>query len=168
MSLPMQLNVMVTSEYLSDKGAEKLERVFNKALEQLDLQDMLLSVLLCDDGQMKDFNTRYRGKKSTTDVLSFAAQEGQALKGLEDVLGDLVISVERAKEQAEEHGHRLDEELIVLFVHGLFHLLGFDHERSAEDARKQAEAEMGLLSVLSIDPKIALIGRTGCLAQDVA
>ena len=60
------------------------------------------------------------------------------MPGLENILGDIVISVDRAKSQALEFEHSFEEEVLVLFVHGLMHLLGHDHERSGQDAEKQA------------------------------
>ncbi|KAJ6812894.1 uncharacterized protein M6B38_146160 [Iris pallida] len=96
-----------------------------------------LSVLFCNDNFMKKLNKEWRGVDGTTDVLSMS-QHIPELDLPILMLGDVVISVETASRQAEERGHTLLDEIRILMVHGLLHLLGFDHELSDE-----AEAEMG-------------------------
>ena len=111
-----------------------------------------VSVLFVTDLEIKALNKKWRGKNKPTDVLSFPAE-------LEGILGDIVISVERAQAQAREWDHDLTEEISVLFVHGLMHLMGHDHELGALEARKQAEAEMVLLEKIGIKSELALCGR---------
>lgn len=108
---------------------------------------------------MRQLNFQWRKKDQATDVLSFAAQEGQPMPGLEGILGDIFISVERAQIQALQFGHSLEEELDVLFVHGLTHLQGYDHERSEFEAARQVAAEMVLLESMGANPELALCGR---------
>ncbi|MES2505032.1 MAG: rRNA maturation RNase YbeY [Myxococcota bacterium] len=122
-------------------------------------RDLQVSVQFVSDAEMQALNMTWRGKDQSTDVLSFSAQEGEAMPGLEDILGDVVISVERAQAQALEFAHELQEEIVVLFVHGLMHLLGHDHELSKTDADKQAEAESQLLLQIGLRPELALCGR---------
>jgi rRNA maturation RNase YbeY len=81
------------------------------------------------------------------------------MPGTEQELGALVISMPTARRQAAGAGHSDDEELAVLLVHGLVHLLGFDHERGAAEARLMAELEMTLLSAAGVEPTLALTGR---------
>ncbi|XP_020264919.1 uncharacterized protein LOC109840612 isoform X2 [Asparagus officinalis] len=95
-----------------------------------------LSLLLCNDDFMQKLNKEWRGVDATTDVLSMS-QHIPELENPTLLLGDIVISVETAARQAEERGHTLLDEIRILMVHGLLHLLGFDHEISEE-----AEAEM--------------------------
>ncbi|KAJ6803104.1 uncharacterized protein M6B38_109010 [Iris pallida] len=100
-------------------------------------EEIELSVLLCNDDFMQKLNKDWRGVDSTTDVLSMS----QHIPGLDLpilMLGDIVISTETAARQAEERGHTLLDEIRILMVHGLLHLLGFDHELG-----EKAEAEMG-------------------------
>ena len=75
-------------------------------------------------------------------------------------MGDIVISLDTARRQAKEYGHKKKEEICALFVHGLLHVLGYDHERSEEESRRQAEAELFVLSGLDITEEIALTGRS--------
>ncbi|MFZ5475714.1 MAG: rRNA maturation RNase YbeY [Myxococcota bacterium] len=111
-----------------------------------------LSVLLCDDAFIRNLNAQWRKKDQPTDVLSFPMDE-------DDNLGDVVISVETARRQAEEHGHSLERELRVLLVHGLCHVLGFDHETGEADAAEMRAKEAELLALLGEDTA-GLIRRT--------
>jgi probable rRNA maturation factor len=92
----------------------------------------LIACLITDDAEIRRLNKKFRGQNSATDVLSFAAG------GDPGVSGDLAISVDRAKAQAAEHGHSLEDELRILMLHGALHLAGLDHET---DAGKMAKAE---------------------------
>ena len=107
-----------------------------------------LSIVLCDDPYIQQLNRQHRQIDRPTDVLSFAMQEGDGLLADDNVLGDLVISIETAQRQADELGHPLTHELRVLLVHGLLHLLGYDHETSVDDAAEMRAAERKLLARL--------------------
>jgi probable rRNA maturation factor len=85
-----------------------------------------VELLLTNDATIRELNKQYRGKDKATDVLSFSLDDPVHL-------GQLVISVERAQEQAQELGQSLEEELQFLFAHGLLHLLGYDHEEPEEE-----------------------------------
>jgi Fur family ferric uptake transcriptional regulator len=119
-----------------------------------------VSLSFVNDADIKALNKQWRGKNKPTDVLSFSAREGGAMPGLEDQLGDIVISIDRAKAQALEFGHEFSDEVIVLFVHGLMHLMGYDHELGLKEAQKQAEAEMATLEQIQVNPQLALCGRS--------
>ena len=93
-----------------------------------------LSVLLADDRKIRTLNKQYRGQDRATDVLSFSQNEGEENKPNSHLMGDVVISTVTAKRQAAEHGLTLEEEIVLLLIHGILHLLGFDHERSNEEA----------------------------------
>lgn len=94
---------------------------------------------------MRSLNRRYRGKDKTTDVLSFPTREGKFSHIQPHVLGDIVISVPRAKLQAEAAGHGLGREIEILLIHGLLHLLGYNHERSEREAQRMKRRELQLL-----------------------
>lgn len=111
------------------------------------------------DLEMRALNRAWRNQDAPTDVLSFAAHEGEAMPGAEDLLGDLVISVDTARRQARALGHELDEEIAVLLAHGLAHLAGLDHERSSADAEMQRSCEMTLLSGARFEVTLALTDR---------
>ena len=117
-----------------------------------DCDDAELSILLCDDAKMWELNLAYRQKDRPTDVLAFAQREGTPVPGQDHVLGDVVISVETAARQAEERGHSTTQELKLLVVHGICHLLGYDHELDA-DAELMEAKERQILAIL--DPSAA-------------
>lgn len=98
-----------------------------------------VSVVLCTDDFIRALNKKYRGKDTATDTLSFP-------QGDEVVLGDIVISVDRAKVQAAERNYRVIDEVRVLLVHSLLHLLGYDHEASQAGFVDMARAEEKLIS----------------------
>jgi probable rRNA maturation factor len=135
-----------------------LESTAVRALQSLKLGAVELSLVLCDDSMIHQLNRDYRGKDSPTDVLSFSQREGELADQDDPVLGDVVISVETARRQMVEQDHDLDSELVVLLVHGILHLLGYDHE-STEDARRMAAAEADLLESLNRDSPPGLIAR---------
>ena len=94
-----------------------------------------LSVLLANDRKIRTLNKQYRGQDRATDVLSFSQNdEEEESKPSYHLMGDVVISAVTAKRQAAEHGLTLEEEIVLLLIHGILHLLGFDHERSNEEA----------------------------------
>ena len=116
-------------------------------LKHLGLPKGELSIVLCDDPFIQDLNARWRQKNEATDVLSFALGEGEDADLTPDLLGDIVISVETAARQGASLGLSLDEELRVLLVHGLLHLLGYDH-LEPDDAVEMRAREAELLGVL--------------------
>lgn len=117
--------------------------------------DTELSVTLCDNEYIKKLNGKYRNKDSATDVLSFPmydlySEEIDLAEEEPVLLGDIVISVERAKEQAKEIGHSFIEEAAFLAIHSTLHLLGYDHERSEEDEEAQCAAQRDIVETLEI------------------
>ena len=120
------------------------------ALMARDLSQAELSIVLTDDATIQQLNRDYRGIDKPTDVLSFAQQEAEGPAS--DVLGDLIISLQTAQRQADERGHSLATEVRILLVHGLLHLLGYDHETPQERA-EMSQAEHALLSALPEGPE---------------
>ena len=91
-------------------------------------------VLLTGEEEIQCMNREYRGKDSVTDVLSFPAQEGEELLAPPGFLGDIMICYARASQQAETFGHSRIRELAFLAVHGMLHLMGYDHMQPEEEA----------------------------------
>lgn len=99
------------------------------------LENYEISVLLTDDSRMTELNREYRGIDASTDVLAFAMQEGENSNLMNPhLLGDIVISLETASRQAIDRAHSLEEEVVFLTVHGVLHLLGYDHQTEKESA----------------------------------
>jgi len=114
-------------------------------------------VVISDDAALRDLNARFRGIDAPTDVLSFADDTRGPFAGgssnFPRYLGDIVISIDRAREQAEVAGGTLAQELQLLTVHGVLHLLGYDHAESAEKAAMWA-AQSAILTTLGADISI--------------
>ena len=108
------------------------------------LEPIEVSVRFCDDEEIAALNAQWRGKPEPTDVLSFA-QFDPPLPTWAPTLGDVVISVDTAARQAKTHGHSLGDEMVILLVHGLLHLLGYDHV-DAEQRAHMAQAEQRFLA----------------------
>jgi rRNA maturation RNase YbeY len=104
-----------------------------------------LSVVLVGDEAIRDLNARYRHIDKATDVLAFAQREGEDAALGAALLGDVVISLDTAARQADDKGWSLSHEVRVLLAHGVLHLLGYDHERSAAEARRMFAAQRRLV-----------------------
>lgn len=116
--------------------------------------DASVSVTVCDNAYIKELNKKYRGVDKHTDVLSFPLYEDGDFSDAEILgtaeLGDIVISLERAKEQARELGHGFLREIAFLAVHSTLHLLGYDHERSPEDDEEQCRRQREIIENVEI------------------
>jgi len=111
----------------SKPAAEILRRVITECLESLGLQDSEVHVLIAGDDRLRRLNDRYLGRDRPTDVLSFP--DGDLLPSGRVLQGEVVISLDAARRQAEELGHDELRELSELTLHGVLHLVGYDHER---------------------------------------
>jgi rRNA maturation RNase YbeY len=112
-------------------------------LASLDAGGAELSLVLAADPEMAELNARFRGRAGPTDVLSFSLLEGSGAEFRGGLLGDVVIGVEVAARQARRRGRSLDDEVARLMIHGVLHLLGYDHERD-EQARLMRAQERRL------------------------
>jgi probable rRNA maturation factor len=105
-----------------------------------------VSIVYVDDAEMRNLNRNYRGMFKSTDVLAFPMNDGKFACINPDLLGDIVISVPQARKQAEQNEHSLERELMLLLIHGLLHLLGYDHQNGkAEMLMREAESEYLML-----------------------
>lgn len=120
-----------------------------RLLDALDESPAELTVSLVDDSEIHRLNRAYRGADRPTDVLAFAMREGPRVPGDAPVLGDVVISLDTAARQARRRGVALAVEVRTLLIHGVLHLLGYDHEGSAAEARRMRSTERRLRRDLS-------------------
>ncbi len=111
-----------------------------------------VNLILTDNGYIKTLNSGYRGKDKPTDVISFAYRDDPfpAVENSIEELGDIYISLEKASEQAVEYGVTTGDELKRLIIHGILHLLGYDHERSAEDEKIMNSLEEEIFTAVKI------------------
>ena len=132
-----------------------IKRCCNAVLKYEKIQTPVeISVSFTDDNGIKELNASFRGQNRPTDVLSFPLSENFELKADEEsgycILGDIVISIERAVEQAGLYGHSLEREIGFLTVHSMLHLLGYDHENGGIQARIMREKEEAVLHDLGL------------------
>ncbi len=126
-----------------------LSTKLGKLLRNIGLPDAELSVLFIGDRSMRSLNRLYRGRDEATDVLSFSFRDGKFPRIQPNFLGDIVIAVPVAARQAVEDGRTLCREIDLLLIHGLLHLLGYDHERGGREADRMKRRERQLLKRLS-------------------
>ena len=134
--------INLTEEEITD--IEDIKRVINFAIEKEKLKNKLFNIIIVDNKYIKELNSKYRNIDRETDVITFALEDEDSVlsEGEEDILGDIYISIEKAKEQSIEYNHSLKRELAFLAVHGFYHLLGYDHTtKELEEVmfRKQEE-----------------------------
>ncbi len=114
----------------------------------MDFDDKELSILLTDDYEIALLNRRYLGRKGPTNVLAFPMMDSDSKHFEADMLGDVVISIDTALRQAEESGTPFSLIFDRLVIHGLLHLLGYDHEQSESEARRMEKEEERLLALM--------------------
>lgn len=130
----------------------KLEKVAQICLEIEEVDSSAeISLVFVDDDEIQTLNKTYRDKDMPTDVLSFPLwdEEEEDVSG-EILLGDIIISLETAQRQAEEYGHPLEREIAYLMVHGLLHLLGYDH-MDPEEKKVMRQKEEEILHAIDLD-----------------
>jgi len=135
---------------------ETFRALCEKLLERSGKSDWEVSVLLCGDPEIQALNRDFRGKDRPTDVLSFAQEEGEQVpRGEENdlfIAGGIVISLDTVRSHAAEYAVPVEEELLRLFVHGLMHLEGFNHETN-DNEEPMIIAQEKLMETLEVDRK---------------
>jgi probable rRNA maturation factor len=114
----------------------RIRKSAQRILANLALPDAELSILLVDDAQIQDLNQRYLNRNKPTNVLAFSMKEGEFSTLHPQLLGDLVISVETARRQSDRFRLNKMEMITLLMVHGVLHLVGYEHERTRKGARE--------------------------------
>lgn len=161
MSLQLAWSNEQTEYEIQESLITLLESALQKAGEAEGVIDGEVALTFVDDEQIHELNRDYRGIDRPTDVLSFAMndtiddeleivyalEEGEEMEEVPEVLGDIIISVSRAKLQSEEFGHSLEREIGFLFVHGFLHLLGYDHQDQAAEDEMMGKQEAVLVQV---------------------
>ncbi len=139
-------------------GQELIKDKSSAILSLCNLNDVDLSILIVNNHRIKALNKRYRGIHRPTDVLAFPMNENNPptpplIKGGKGeggrqpgLLGDIVISMEKTHSQAREQGHSPEREFLILLIHGILHLIGYDHERSPLEAQRMKKKENFILS----------------------
>ena len=154
---------MYQLEYLDVAENKKYEEIINKVIKQcfevehLENSKLYISIILTTPDNIQKINNEYRKINKPTDVLSFPMFEKEEIDKkiknqdfeFEDILGDIVISIEQVELQATEYGHSFERELAYMIVHGFYHLMGYDH-MSEKDKMQMRQKEENVLNVLEI------------------
>lgn len=126
------------------------------AYEEIE-DDCEVSLTFCDNEKIREINKKFRGIDRETDVLSFPLFDEDGMNAhveeLDCMLGDIVLSLEKAREQAEEYGHSFEREAAFLCVHSVLHLLGYDHETSEEDEADMRHRQSNIMDKLGLGVK---------------
>lgn len=151
-TVEIEVEIPLTEEEKS--AVDRVQEVLEKAAEIEKLPDVSLSLTLVSKERIQEINREYRQKDTPTDVLSFPLFENRAEWGKEDwedsiELGDIIVSLPVAADQAIEYGHSLLRETSFLVVHGFLHLLGYDHETKEEEV-EMFDLQEKVLSELEI------------------
>jgi probable rRNA maturation factor len=146
-----QHDILITIDeaYAGYVAPGDLERVARAALEAEGMPAAELGILITDDATVHELNRRYADEDKPTDVLSFSLREGEEFVSPDEIqrLGEVIISLDTAKRQAEEAGRALEAEMAHLLVHGILHLLGYDHAEPDKERAMQEREEAILAGV---------------------
>lgn len=126
----------IIDEYGCDFDYSYLDKVIRKTLEMENVEASIFSIIFIDDAKMHELNKTYRNIDRTTDVLSFAFEDNNKLCYNIRHLGEIFISIPKMQQQAKEYGHTKERELAFLTVHGLLHLLGYDHTLGEKEEKE--------------------------------
>ena len=141
--MPVIVNNIQVKIEISEKILLLLEEIGNFVLRlEGQSKQCEVSINLVDNNHIQELNFTYRGYDKPTDVLSFNLQDNITDEEEDCILGDVVISAEKAEEQAKIYGHTLMQEVAFLSVHGILHLLGYDHETAEAEKEMNEKQEM--------------------------
>ena len=150
----LEINYLDVEE--NEEDEKIIKKVLNKCFEEETLKDknLYVNVVLTDSKNIQVINKEHRGIDSKTDVLSFPMYEKGELDNIKlekgDILGEMVISIEKVKEQAKEYDHSFERELAYMVVHSFYHLLGYDHINENEK-KEMRQKEENILQKLNIN-----------------
>ena len=151
----LTIDFMDETDTLKETDMQFVEKILQQAAKEENIEEAEVSVSFVTNEQIREINREYRDKDQPTDVISFAMEEpgeGEVLirdSGEPRVLGDIIISLDRTREQAADYGHTFERELGFLAVHGFLHLVGYDHMNESDEKRMFAKQDV-ILSSLGI------------------
>lgn len=150
---------LVEIEYMqidsNNRYEDIIKKVINKCfeVEKIDKKKLYVNIILTNPEVIRQYNKKYRNIDNETDVLSFPMFEKEELTSfntiVQEVLGDIIISIDRVKKQATEYGHSFERELAYMLVHGFYHLMGYDHMED-EDRKIMRKKEEYVLNSINI------------------
>lgn len=145
----MEIGLFNETEIILDDELALIEKVLLHGLTKLKIDKVEFNIIIVDNDYIHNLNKEYRHIDRETDVITFALEDDKTFNPKERILGDVYISIDKAKSQSEEYGHSLKRELCFLAVHGLLHLLGYDHMNEHDEKimfglQKEILDEMGI------------------------
>jgi len=143
------MEVLISNRQDKHKIPQKrIKQTARAILDALDCPDGELSILLVDDQQIEKINTEYLNREGPTNVIAFPMREGEFSELTPDLLGDVVISVETAGKEAETAGISMQKRFDQLLIHGILHLMGYDHEKTRKEATRMEKKSSELMKML--------------------
>ncbi len=131
----------IIDNYGCDFDYSYLGKIIDRTLKMENVDKATFSIVFIDDEYMHELNLKYRGIDRTTDVLSFAFEDNNKICYNIRQLGEIFVSIPKMKSQAEEYGHSEKRELAFLVVHGILHLLGYDHTKGLKEEKEMFEKQ---------------------------
>ena len=127
-------NIEVFNETTEKIDIEEIKKLTDYLVKYMNVENAQFNVIFINNEKIREINKSYRGIDRETDVISFALEDEKTIRvENERILGDIYISVEKAKMQAEEYGHSFKREICFLTTHGFLHLLGYDHMKKEDE-----------------------------------
>lgn len=148
------LKILIDNQQKKEISTDTIRQKTKQILNALGYDTHEISIVITDNAQIQQLNKTYRKVDKPTNVLAFPMQEGEFSDIAPSLLGDIVISCEKAEQEADSANISIDERMSQLLIHGILHLVGFDHETSPGDAQNMEDKSLALLR--KIEPNKAL------------
>ena len=145
----MKIEIFNETKENLDEYIDTIKKVLEHGLEKLKIGDVTFNIIFVNNPYIHELNKNYRNIDRETDVITFALEDDKTFNPEERILGDIYISIDKAHSQSEEYGHSLMRELCFLAVHGMLHLLGYDHMEK-EDERVMFNLQEEILDEMGI------------------
>lgn len=129
----MEIGLFNETNYDLSEYLDEIKKVLSHGLKVLKIDEVIFNVIFVDNDYIHELNKNYRNIDRETDVITFALEDDKTFNPEIRILGDVYISIDKAISQSEEYNHSLRRELCFLAVHGLLHLLGYDHMKKEEE-----------------------------------
>ena len=139
----------IINNYHEKIDIKNLNQLVDNVVKRFSLEEALFNIILVDNEYIHKLNKEYRNIDRETDVITFALEDNMDIQPEIRILGDIYISIDKAKSQAIEYGHSFKRELSFLIVHGILHLLGYDHQNK-EDEKIMFELQDKILEEANI------------------
>jgi probable rRNA maturation factor len=131
----MKVNIYNQSNKELKKEITELKKFVRFSVNELNIKDCYFNIIFVNNDYIKELNKNYRNIDRETDVITFALEDDKTVISKVRVLGDIYISIDKAISQAEEYGHSLKREISFLTIHGILHLLGYDHMNEKDEKK---------------------------------